>query len=262
MSLNHKKIVVGVSGSIAAYKAVLLVRELIARGAEVRVVMTQSATRFVGPATFSGITGKPAIVDLWDASYPGEVHVDLARWADAIVVAPATANLLARAASGMADDALLATLSCARSPVLYAPAMHERMWLSAPTKRNVEQLVRGGARIVGPLRGALASGEIGWGRLEEPALIADAVASALRALQDGADQRRPHDRRHRPGALHHQPLERAHGLCARERGARPRRGRRAGVRPDAGAAAEQHRAHRRALGDRDEDRDRSPRTAH
>jgi phosphopantothenoylcysteine decarboxylase/phosphopantothenate--cysteine ligase len=186
MTLNNKKIVVGVSGSIAAYKAVLLVRELIARGAEVRVVMTPSATRFIGAATFSGITGKPAIVDLWDASYPGEVHVDLARWADAIVVAPATANLLARAASGLADDALLATLSCARSPVLYAPAMHERMWLSAPTKRNVEQLVRGGARIVGPLRGALASGEVGWGRLEEPALIADAVASALRALATDA----------------------------------------------------------------------------
>jgi phosphopantothenoylcysteine decarboxylase/phosphopantothenate--cysteine ligase len=186
MSLNNKKIVVGVSGSIAAYKAVLLVRELIARGAEVRVVMTPSATRFIGAATFSGITGKPALVDLWDASYAGEVHVDLARWADAIVVAPATANLLARAASGLADDALLATLSCARSPVLYAPAMHERMWMSAPTKRNVEQLVRGGARIVGPVRGALASGEVGWGRLEEPALIADAVASALRAMSTDA----------------------------------------------------------------------------
>lgn len=184
MTLTGKKIVVGVSGGIAAYKAVLLVRELLARNAEVRVVMTPNATRFIGAATFSGITGKPAIVDLWDPSYPGEVHVELGRWADAIVIAPATANLIARAASGMADDAVLATVSCARGPVLYAPAMHERMWLAAPCKRNVELLTRAGARFIGPVRGALASGEVGWGRLEEPHAIAEAVQGALRGDGD------------------------------------------------------------------------------
>jgi phosphopantothenoylcysteine decarboxylase/phosphopantothenate--cysteine ligase len=182
MTLAQKRIVLGVSGGIAAYKAVILLRELLTRGAEVRVVMTPNATRFIGAATFTGISGKPAVVDLWDPSYPGEVHVELGQWADAIVVAPATANVLARAASGMADDAVLATISCAQGPVIYAPAMHERMWSSAPTKRNVDLLLRGGARFAGPVRGMLASGEIGWGRLAEPSEIADKVESVLREL--------------------------------------------------------------------------------
>src|SRR5690606_16836382 len=106
------RIVLGVGGGIAAFKAVALARELLRRGAKVRVVMTQSATRFVGPVTFTGITGAPPVVDLWDPSYPGEIHVELGRWAEAVVVAPATANLIARAASGAADDALTATLLC------------------------------------------------------------------------------------------------------------------------------------------------------
>ncbi len=179
MSLEGKHILVGVGGGIAAYKAVLLVRELGRRRALVKVAMTPSATRFVGASTFGGITGTPPVTDLWDPSYPGEVHVELAAWADAIAVAPATANLLARAAAGMADDALLATLSCAQCPVVYAPAMHERMWLSPPTVRNVERLREDGARFAGPLRGPLASGEDGWGRLAEPEEVADTVAAAL-----------------------------------------------------------------------------------
>ena len=179
MSLEGKHVLVGVGGGIAAYKAVLLVRELGRRRALVKVAMTPSATRFVGASTFGGITGTPPVTDLWDPSYPGEVHVELAAWTDAIVVAPATANLLARAAAGMADDALLATLSCAECPVVYAPAMHERMWLSPPTVRNVERLREDGARFAGPLRGPLASGEEGWGRLAEPEEIADTVAAAL-----------------------------------------------------------------------------------
>lgn len=184
MSLAGKHVVVGVSGGIAAFKAVELVRELGRRGASVRVVMTASATRFVGPLTFTGITGTPAVCDLWDPSYAGEVHVELSEWADAIVVAPTTANVLARASIGLADDALLATLSCARGPVLYAPAMHERMWLSPPTVRAVERLSEDGARFVGPVRGALANGSEGWGRMEEPAAIADAVEGAAFATQD------------------------------------------------------------------------------
>lgn len=186
MQRSGKQVVVGVGGGIAAFKSVALVRELQRRGADVRVTMTKSATRFIGAATFAGLTGKPAIVDLWDPSYPGEVHVELGQWANAMVVAPATANLLARASSGMADDPVLATLSCAACRVLYAPAMHERMWLAAPTQRNVKRLQDDGAIIVGPVQGALASGQQGWGRMAEPEAIADAVFAALSTQSDFA----------------------------------------------------------------------------
>jgi phosphopantothenoylcysteine decarboxylase/phosphopantothenate--cysteine ligase len=171
--------VVGVGGGIAAFKAVLLVRELLRRGAEVRVTMTQSATRFIGRATFTGLTGKPVVVDIFDPSHPGEPHVELGQWAEAMVVAPATANLLARAAAGMADDAVLATLSCTACPVLHAPAMHERMWLAPATQRNVQRLRDDGALLVGPLQGPLASGQVGFGRMAEPPAIADALEAAL-----------------------------------------------------------------------------------
>ncbi|MGB5265268.1 MAG: flavoprotein, partial [Polyangiales bacterium] len=124
MSLQGKRIVVGLGGGIAAFKAVQLVRELMRRGAEVRVVMTEAATRFVGPITFAGLTGKPAVTDLWAEDYAGEVHVELGEWADAIVIAPATMNLMARATGGQANDAVLATLACARGEVFFAPAMH------------------------------------------------------------------------------------------------------------------------------------------
>jgi phosphopantothenoylcysteine decarboxylase/phosphopantothenate--cysteine ligase len=184
MTLRGKQIVVGVGGGIAAFKAVVLVRELQRRGASVRVVMTPSALRFIGAATFTGLTGKPAVTDLWDPSYPGEVHVELGTAADVIVVAPATANLLARAASGMADDALLATLSCAGCPILYAPAMHENMWLAAATQRNARQLEQDGAVLVGPVAGALASGEQGMGRMAEPEAIADAIEKLLAPKSD------------------------------------------------------------------------------
>jgi phosphopantothenoylcysteine decarboxylase / phosphopantothenate---cysteine ligase len=180
MQLSGRHVAVGVGGGIAAFKAVALVRELQRRGASVRVAMTHSAARFIGPITFNGLTGRPALVDLWDPAYPGEAHVDLAAWADAIVVAPATANLLARAASGMADDAVLALISCGSGrPLLLAPAMHERMWLAAATQRNAQQLRRDGALIVGPTEGVLASGELGSGRMAEPDAIADAICSAI-----------------------------------------------------------------------------------
>jgi phosphopantothenoylcysteine decarboxylase/phosphopantothenate--cysteine ligase len=167
VTVQGKRIVVGIGGGIAAFKAVEVVRELQRQGAEVRVVMTPSAARFVGPITFTGLTGKPAVLDLWDPSYAGEVHVELAAWAHALVVAPATANLLARSASGLADDALLATLRCSEVPVLYAPAMHPRMYRSASTQRAISQLGADGAHFVGPVHGKLASGEEGMGRMSE-----------------------------------------------------------------------------------------------
>ncbi len=189
MGLSGKRVVLGVGGGIAAFKAVALLRELQRRGAEVRVAMTRSATRFVGAVTFSGLSGRPALVDLWDPSHPGEAHVELGQWAEALLVAPATANLLARAAAGMADDAVLATLCCSACPVLYAPAMHERMWRAAATQRNVQRLLQDGAAMVGPVQGALASGEQGMGRMAEPEAIADALQAALDAGAEPAHAR-------------------------------------------------------------------------
>jgi phosphopantothenoylcysteine decarboxylase/phosphopantothenate--cysteine ligase len=183
MSVANKQLVVGIAGGIAAFKAVELVRELQRRGAEVRVALTQTAARFVGPVTFTGLTGTPPVIDIWDASYAGEVHVELAAWAHAIIVAPATANLMARSAAGMADDAVLATLRCFDGPVLYAPAMHHRMWRSPATQRALHNLRADGAQFVGPVHGKLASGEEGIGRMSEPNAIADA-AEALFSARD------------------------------------------------------------------------------
>ena len=179
MSLRDRRIVVGVGGGIAAFKSVMLVRELLRRGARVRVAMTPSATRFVGPVSFTGLTGTPPVIDVWDPSYAGEVHVELGGWAEAMVIAPATANLLARAAHGMADDAVLATLRCCAAPLVFAPAMHHRMWRSRPTERAVALLRDDGAILVGPVHGELASGEQGLGRMSEPSDIADAVEACL-----------------------------------------------------------------------------------
>ena len=175
------KIVVGIGGGIAAYKVALLVRELGRRGHEVKVVMTQAAQRFVGPVTFTGLTGESPVTDLWDPRHDGEVHVQLAAWADAMVVAPATANLMARAAHGQADDALTATLLCFDGPVVMAPAMHTRMWTQPATQRNVATLQLDGVHLVGPTEGALASGDTGLGRMAEPDAIADALDGVLRS---------------------------------------------------------------------------------
>lgn len=184
MGLSAKRIVVGVGGGIAAYKAAEIVRELGRQGAEVRVVMTPNATRFIGPVTFTGITGKPPVVDLWDASYAGEVHVELSAWAEAMVVAPATANLLARAAAGLSDDPVLATLRCMDVPVLFAPAMHHRMWKAPALQRAIAALRADGAHVVGPVHGKLASGEEGMGRMSEPVDIVRALAEILSEQQD------------------------------------------------------------------------------
>jgi phosphopantothenoylcysteine decarboxylase/phosphopantothenate--cysteine ligase len=189
MSLTGKRVVVGLGGGIGAFKTVSLVRELMRRGAEVRVVMTEAATHFVGPITFAGLTGKPAVTDLWAEDYAGEVHVELGEWADAIIVAPATMNLLARAVAGQANDALLATLACARGALFFAPAMHHRMWSHPATRANVQTLTDRGAVIIGPVRGPLANGEIGEGRMVEPEDIADAVESHLAHTDDLAGAR-------------------------------------------------------------------------
>jgi len=173
-----------VTGSIAAYKAVELARLLVKSGAKVLPVMTRSAGRFIGPATLAGITGESVATDMWDLPSAGEVHVDLARRADIVVIVPATADVLARLAHGRADDLVTALVLCARGPVLAAPAMHPRMWEHPATRRNVEALAeQGRVRLVGPVVGEVASGESGPGRMAEP----NAIFTAIEALSSPQD---------------------------------------------------------------------------
>jgi len=183
-------VALAISGSIAAYKAVEVARRLISAGVSVKPVMTSSAERFVGPLTLSGICGTPVVRDMFDTAYPGEVHVDLGRTVDLVLIAPATADTLARMAQGRADDIVAALALSAACPVLVAPAMHTRMWRHPATKRNVATLLADGRiKLIGPVEGALASGESGMGRLADPADIAAAVLRELGATRDLAGLR-------------------------------------------------------------------------
>ena len=170
----------GVTGGIAAYKAAQLTRDLQRHGIDVQVVMTESARGMVTPATFQALSGKKVFSDMWDASIPDNMaHIELSRGKDAIVIAPATADFIAKLANGLADD-LLSTLCLAREcPLIVAPAMNRQMWQSAATRRNVERLLRDGVAILGPASGDQACGEVGLGRMLEPAGIAEAVAGFL-----------------------------------------------------------------------------------
>lgn len=153
-----RRVVLGVTGGIAAYKAAQLARDLTELGASVDVVLTRAAREFVGPITFEALTGRPVVGDILD---PGHAlgHIRLAREADVVCVAPATADFLARAAAGRADDMLTAILLATTAPVLLCPAMNDRMWAHPQTRANVRRLRRLGYRIVGPAEGRLAYGE-------------------------------------------------------------------------------------------------------
>ena len=176
--LSGARVLLGVTGGIAAYKSALLARLLTGAGAQVTVVMTEAATRFVGPDTFAALTSRPVHTSLWER--PGEVlHVGLAHEADLAVVAPATANTIAKMALGLADDLLGSVLLEFSGPLVVAPAMHQGMWEHAATARNIETLTARGARIVGPEAGPLAHGDEGIGRMAEAEAIAAAAASAL-----------------------------------------------------------------------------------
>ncbi|HEY9193072.1 MAG TPA: bifunctional phosphopantothenoylcysteine decarboxylase/phosphopantothenate--cysteine ligase CoaBC [Methyloversatilis sp.] len=176
--LSGRSILLGVSGGVAAYKAAELARLLVKAGARVRVVMTEAAGHFVGAATFQAITGEPVWNDLWDARMPnGMTHIDLTRDAQLVLIAPATADCIARLAQGRADD-LLSTLCLARDAscaLMVAPAMNRQMWEHPATRRNVRQLADDGAQIVGPAEGEQACGEVGQGRMEEPAVLFESV---------------------------------------------------------------------------------------
>jgi len=177
--LAKKLVVLGVTGSIAAYKAVHIARLLIKAGAVVQVVMTERAKQFVGPATFAGITGRPPATSMFEPTDGGESHVSLAAKADLIVIAPATADMLARLVQGRADDLLTATALCAESRLLIAPAMHPSMWAHPATKRNVTQLKADGVLFVGPECGEVASGDQGEGRMSEPERIVATIRGLL-----------------------------------------------------------------------------------
>lgn len=186
LSLSNKHILLGVSGGIAAYKSAELVRRLREAGAEVRVVMTAGATRFITPLTLQALSGQPVRSALFDAEAEAAMgHIELARWADAIMIAPATANCLARLAQGLADDLLTTLCLATRAPVLLAPAMNHAMWTHPATQSNVACLSERGLRICGPASGEQACGEVGPGRMLEPpallAYLADCFASGALA---------------------------------------------------------------------------------
>jgi phosphopantothenoylcysteine decarboxylase / phosphopantothenate---cysteine ligase len=176
MELNGKRVVVGVTGGIAAYKAAELVRLLMRQGADVQVAMTEGATHFVTPTTFQALSGKPVYVDQWDARMPNAMaHIDLSRQSDLILIAPASADFLARIANGMAND-LLSTMVLARNcPLLVAPAMNRQMWENPATQRNMRCLLGDGVQVLGPASGEQACGEIGLGRMLEPEDILEQV---------------------------------------------------------------------------------------
>lgn len=181
-ALANRRVLLGVSGGIAAYKSAEIVRQLRERDAEVRVAMTRAAREFIGALTLQALSGNPVHQDLFDPAAEAAMgHIELARWADLVLVAPASADFLARLAHGLADD-LLSTLCLATTvPILLAPAMNQQMWQAAATQANVALLQQRGVRLLGPASGAQACGEIGPGRMLEPAAIVSKLDAALRS---------------------------------------------------------------------------------
>jgi phosphopantothenoylcysteine decarboxylase/phosphopantothenate--cysteine ligase len=176
-----KRILLGITGGIAAYKAAELARLLIKQGVEVQVAMTEAACHFITPATMQALTGRPVLVNQWDATENGMAHINLSRAADAIVIAPASADFIAKLAHGLAND-LLSTLCLARNcPLLIAPAMNREMWQNPATQRNIAQLIADGVQVLGPASGVQACGEEGMGRMLEAEELAREVVAFLQS---------------------------------------------------------------------------------
>jgi phosphopantothenoylcysteine synthetase/decarboxylase len=179
--LKDLNILLGVTGGIAAYKAVDLASKLTTAGANVRTVMTESACQLVGPKSFEAVTGSPVFTSLWSEPGPPTQghqmsHIALADWAQIVVVAPATADIIAKVANGICDDLVSTVLcTCWATPTLFAPAMNTRMWENPATQRNVQTLRATGVRMVGPASGRLACGTEGMGRMAEPQGILAAI---------------------------------------------------------------------------------------
>ncbi len=183
MALTGKRILLGISGGIAAYKAAELVRLLTRAGADVRVAMTEAATRFITPLTLQALSGQPVWTDMWDPRVPDNMgHIEHTRDRDLIVVAPATADFMAKVTHGLADDLLSALCVARRCPLMLAPAMNVEMWENAATQRNLQVLQEHGVMLAGPAAGDQACGEVGMGRMLEPAQI---VTEIERLFQPG-----------------------------------------------------------------------------
>jgi phosphopantothenoylcysteine decarboxylase/phosphopantothenate--cysteine ligase len=179
MNMQGRELLIGVTGGIAAYKTATLVSRLVQAGAGVTVVMTRSATRLVGPKTFEALSGRPVSRHVFGPG--GHPHIDLARNADLLCIAPATANILAKAACGLADDLLSTLLLSFGGPVLMAPAMNTLMWQKPPVQRNLAQLRTDGVFLIDPAEGYLSCGMSGPGRMAEPEAIFQAIADRLQA---------------------------------------------------------------------------------
>ena len=201
--MHGKHILLGVTGGIAAYKSADLVRRLRERGAEVQVVMTDGAREFVTPMTFQALSGRPVRTDLWDPTAEASMgHIELARWADLVLIAPATADFLARLAGGRADDLLATTCLATAAPIALAPAMNQQMWANPATQANVALLKERGVHVFGPGTGDQACGEVGAGRMLEPTelaaladstLVPSGVLSGRRVLLTAGPTREPID---------------------------------------------------------------------
>jgi phosphopantothenoylcysteine decarboxylase/phosphopantothenate--cysteine ligase len=200
--LERKKILLGVTGGIAAYKSAVLLRALQQQGAEVRVVMTRGAEAFIAPLTFQALSGHPVHTHLLDPEQESAMdHISLARWADLVLVAPATANCLSRLAQGLADDLLSALCLATMAPIALAPAMNQAMWLNQATQANVNTLTRRGVMLWGPDQGEQACGETGPGRMLEPEALCERVVElfspgplrGVRVLMTAGGTREPID---------------------------------------------------------------------
>ena len=180
-ALHGHRLLLGVSGGIAAYKAVELVRRLRDAGADVRVAMTENAQRFVTPLSFQAVSGQLVRTSLWDEAAEASMgHIELARWAQRVVIAPATADTIARLAHGLADDLLTTLCLATTAPITIVPSMNHRMWLHAATQANVATLRERGVEFIGPDDGAQACGEFGPGRMSEPDAIVLGLARDAR----------------------------------------------------------------------------------
>ena len=191
-SLDGRRVLLGVGGGIAAYKTPELVRQLIERGAEVEVVMTAAASRFVAPLALQVVSRRPVLTDLFDRAEGAEVkHVSLARAADLALLAPATANLLGKLANGIADDPVSTVFLAVAVPTLLAPAMNDAMWAHPAVAESVRRLRSWNYRLVGPEEGFLAEGYSGVGRMSEPETIAEALAELAAGPADGIARATP-----------------------------------------------------------------------
>lgn len=178
--MADEEIIIAVTGGVAAFKSAALTSQLVQNGFNVRVVMTPSAQKFIGAATFTALTGKPVVTETFDPQFPLGAHIELARNSSLLCVAPATANFIGKTANGISDDLLSTLYLCFTGPIIIAPAMNCEMWEKAAVQRNVKQLREDGVQIVDPQEGWLSCRTKGMGRMASPEEIAEQIAKTLK----------------------------------------------------------------------------------